>query len=201
MVNAPNLARLQQSEENYPEAETLYIRILKTRDRLLGKTDTLSSSSRKDLAGLYRDKGDDEPAERLYRESLEIQEKRLGPEHRDTLATLGSLAFLYDKKKDYAAADPLYIRAGLDPSSAKPLFVQRLRLGSNFLQRSPTSAPAHQYRSRSISRTTPNFPGASSKLFCHLIEFLVDALPPCRGEIELKKLIECLDRFDPFPCR
>jgi tetratricopeptide (TPR) repeat protein len=127
-----NLAALYYSQGRYAEAEPLFQRGLRDRERVLGPEhpDTLGSVN--NLAALYYSQGRYAEAEPLYQRALRDRERVLGPEHPDTLASLGSLAGLLARagRVDEAAAliEEYLARTKSDSASAAPLAFRQLAL-------------------------------------------------------------------------
>jgi tetratricopeptide (TPR) repeat protein len=98
-------------QENFSEAESLYRKVLKSREKVLGSEhlDTLESIEK--LASLCRKKGEIFEAETMYRKILAVRENSLGLEHADTLEILNILGEMIFEKGDLIEAEVLYRRA------------------------------------------------------------------------------------------
>jgi len=95
----------------YGEAEELYKRALKIRERQLGTDHPDTATVLNNLAGLYASQGKYGEAEGLCKRALAIREQRLGATHPDTAQSLNTLANLYYQEERYVEAEPLYTRA------------------------------------------------------------------------------------------
>jgi tetratricopeptide (TPR) repeat protein len=76
-----NLALVYEDQGRYDEAETLYIKVLEIRRRVLGEGHPNTPDSMNNLGNLYRKQGRYEEAEQLYIKTLEIYRRVLGEEH------------------------------------------------------------------------------------------------------------------------
>ena len=95
----------------YPEAEPLYKRSLKIREKVLGPEHPDVATSLNNLASLYRNQGRYPEAEPLYKRSLKICEKVLGPEHPNVATALENYAILLQKTDRETEAAELEARA------------------------------------------------------------------------------------------
>ncbi len=95
----------------YDEAELLYKRSLKIKEKSLGPDHPSVAATLNNLALLYESTGRFDEAELLYKRSLKIKEKSLGPDHPSVAATLNNLALLYELTGRYDEAEPLYKRS------------------------------------------------------------------------------------------
>jgi tetratricopeptide (TPR) repeat protein/transcriptional regulator with XRE-family HTH domain len=95
----------------YSEAEPLYQRALRIRERHLGPEHLDLADPLNGLAELYRQQGKYEQAEPLFLRALSIREQHLGTEHPDTARNLNNLAILYWQQSKYEQAEPLFQRA------------------------------------------------------------------------------------------
>jgi CHAT domain-containing protein/Tfp pilus assembly protein PilF len=105
------LARVYYSRGDYANAEPLYQKALKIREKVLGPDHPKTAQSLDNLGQVYVQMGDYAKAEPLLQRALKIREKAPGPENPDTAASLNNLAGLYRLIGDYAKAEPLYQRA------------------------------------------------------------------------------------------
>ncbi len=105
------IAKLYNDQGRFGEAEPLYLRSLKTKEKILGADHPDVAVTLNNLAGLYRSQGLYEKAEPLYLRSLEISEKSLESDHPDVAVTLNNLADLYQSQGLYEKAEPLYLRS------------------------------------------------------------------------------------------
>ena len=90
----------------YAEAEPIYQRSLRLREKALGPDHPDVATSLNNLAALYRAQGKYDAAEPLYQRSLRLREKALGPDHPYVGTSLNNLAVLFynTSKFDEAAA-------------------------------------------------------------------------------------------------
>jgi len=95
----------------YSEAEPLYRRAIKIREKTLGPDHPDVAATLNNLGDLYRAQGKNEEAEPLYKQSLAIYEKVLGPENPEVATTLNNLAELHRAHCKYEEAEPLYKRS------------------------------------------------------------------------------------------
>lgn len=102
---------LKISEENLLEAESLYRKVIKSREKVFGSEhhDTLESIEK--LASLCLKKGETFEAENMYRKILAVRENSLGLEHADTLNILNILGGVIFEKGETIEAEVLYRRA------------------------------------------------------------------------------------------
>ena len=118
------LAELYRLQRKYEQAEPLYQRALKIREKALGPEHPDVATTLNNLAFLYAFQ--DSPkaplghkygqAEPLYQRALAIREKSLGPEHPSVASTLFNLAWLYGRQAyrtegKHEQAEPLHQRA------------------------------------------------------------------------------------------
>ncbi|MCW5212814.1 tetratricopeptide repeat protein [Desulfobulbus sp. TB] len=106
-----NVAGLYYKQGRYDEAEPLYKRTLKIREKQLGKEHPDVAESLNNLALLYYEKGRHDEVELLLKRALEIREKQLGKEHPDMAESLNNLALLYYEKGRHDEAELLLKRA------------------------------------------------------------------------------------------
>ncbi len=100
-----------KAQKKYEEAEPLYQRALKIRERIHGAEALGIVPALHDLALLYVDQAKYAKAEPLYLRSLMIREKVHGSEHVDVAQSLYSVAYVLAKQAKYAEAEPLYLRS------------------------------------------------------------------------------------------
>jgi tetratricopeptide (TPR) repeat protein len=100
-----------QEHARYQEAESLFLRALSMRERLLGVEHPDTATCLNNLAELYREQGKYTKAEPLFLRALQIREQKLGAEHPDTATCLNNLAELYREQGKYTKAEPLFLRA------------------------------------------------------------------------------------------
>ncbi len=102
---------LPRAQYSYGEAESLYERSLKIKEKALGPDHFDVADSLNNLAVLYVRMGEYGEAESHYERALRIWEKAMGPNHPYFARSLNSLALLYDNQGKYTEAEPLYKRA------------------------------------------------------------------------------------------
>jgi tetratricopeptide (TPR) repeat protein len=105
------IATYLRSRGRYGEAETLLVRVLAKKEKVLGPEHLDTSLVVDNLADVYRRQGRYNEAEILFRQALASREKLLGLEHTDTLRTLHGLAGVHRRQKHYKDAEPMYLRA------------------------------------------------------------------------------------------
>ena len=89
------------------QAEGVFIKAWRTRERLLGADHIDTAAAKHDLALLYADQGKYALAEALYNEVLTTRAARLGADHPTTLASRHDLAVLYHSQGRYGLAETL----------------------------------------------------------------------------------------------
>ncbi len=94
----------------YPQAEMLYKRSLKIKEKCLGEDHSSVAITLNNLGELYRQQSRYDEAEPLYKRSLVIREDKLGKDHPDVAQSLNNLAGLYESQGKYAEAELLYKR-------------------------------------------------------------------------------------------
>src|SRR5262249_48365774 len=87
-----NKAIAHWKQGKYSDAEDLYKRALKIRERALGPHHPDVAHTINNLANVYRVQGKYGEAEGLYKRALAIREKALGANHPDVGQTLSNLA-------------------------------------------------------------------------------------------------------------
>ncbi|KZP22285.1 TPR-like protein [Athelia psychrophila] len=111
LITNESIALYFESRGRYNEAETLLVRVLAHRRRLLGSKDIGTVNTMHHLAGVYADLGRDEEAESLYLPVLAAQEKQFGADHPSTLTAVHNLALIYKSQGKLDEAESLYGRA------------------------------------------------------------------------------------------
>ncbi len=106
-----NLAGLYKSQQQYDQAEPLYLRALAIRGQKLGRKHPDVATSLNNLAVLCKAQRRFGEAQHLYLQAIEILEQKLGSEHLSVANTLHNLAGLYKAQQQYDKAEPLYLRA------------------------------------------------------------------------------------------
>jgi tetratricopeptide (TPR) repeat protein len=98
-------------EGKYADAEGLYNRALRIRDKALGEDHPDVAATLSGLALVYLSQEKYADAAALDKRALTIREKALGREHPGLVPILNVLASLYRKQGKDAEAEPLYKRA------------------------------------------------------------------------------------------
>src|SRR6201999_4381393 len=99
------------SQQQAPEAETLYRRALAIQEKQLGPNHTSVAATVNNLAVLLAGRGRYADAEEMHKRAIAIAEKSLGPSHPDTAAMLTAFAITYDREGKNADAEALSARA------------------------------------------------------------------------------------------
>jgi hypothetical protein len=105
------LGRAEHEQNNYQQAEPLYLRALRIREQTLGTEHPDTAQSLNNLAALFYAQGQYVEAEPLLVRTLRINETALGAEHPDTAVAFNNLASLYEAQGRYGEAVPLLERA------------------------------------------------------------------------------------------
>ena len=93
------------------EAEAMYMRALKGREKAWGAEHTSTLDTVNNLGNLYSDQGKMAEAEKMYMRALKGYEKAWGAEHTSTLDTVNNLGNLYSDQGKIAEAEAMYVRA------------------------------------------------------------------------------------------
>ncbi|KAH0534126.1 hypothetical protein FGG08_007284, partial [Glutinoglossum americanum] len=104
-------ALLYQNYCRYQEAEELYQRTLRGKEKALGTDHTSTLNTVNGLGILYREQGRLTESEAMYERALAGREKMLGPDHTSTLNTVNSLGLLYYHQDRPVEAEAMYERA------------------------------------------------------------------------------------------
>ena len=105
------IADLLKKWDSLQEAEGLYIRALKGKEKALGAEHRSTLETVNNLGILYRNQGKLAQAEEMFVRALEGGEKALGAEHTSTLGTVNNLGNLYLNQGKLAQAEEMYVRA------------------------------------------------------------------------------------------
>lgn len=97
------LADCYQTQKKNEEAKPLYEESLAVHQKTFSTHNTASSRAKRNLAGIYRDKGYYTEAEALYQEILTWQQSNY-PNNPTVAVTLYNMALLYEKTKKYTKA-------------------------------------------------------------------------------------------------
>ena len=96
------------SEQGYAkEAETLLIKVLEKRKKILGVEHPDTILAMADLACTYADLGKYTETEKLENQILDLRKRILGVEHLDTIESMGNLACIYRELGKYTEAEKL----------------------------------------------------------------------------------------------
>jgi tetratricopeptide (TPR) repeat protein len=106
-----NLGRLYAYQGRLAEAETMYIRALRGKEKAWGSEHTSTLDTVNNLGSLYADQGKLAEAEQMYERALQGYEKALGAEHTSTLETVNNLGKLYQDQGRLVEAEQMYERA------------------------------------------------------------------------------------------
>ncbi|KAI8935807.1 hypothetical protein NX059_007324 [Plenodomus lindquistii] len=93
------------------EAEQMYERALRGREKALGAGHTSTLQTVNNLGVLYADQGKLGEAEQMYKQALRGREKALGVSHTLTLQTVNNLGILYQDQGRLEEAEQMYERA------------------------------------------------------------------------------------------
>jgi hypothetical protein len=98
------------TQGRWKEAEELFLRVMETRERMLGEehADTLTNMA--NLASTYKDQGRWNKAEELQAKELKICARVLGEEHPNTLTSMGNLASTYWDQERWKEAEELEVQ-------------------------------------------------------------------------------------------
>lgn len=105
------LAWLYKILDQYVAAESLYLRAVAVKEKVLGKDHPDVAEVLNGLAGLYRREGKYAEAEPLYRCALAVNEQTLGEDHPSVANTLNDLGVFCSEQDRLAEAEPLYLRS------------------------------------------------------------------------------------------
>lgn len=92
----------------YTKAESLYLRCLEARTRLLGQEHPATADILNNLGRLYTDTGRYEEAAEVLSRCADIDNRMIGANHPSSLTTLDNLAGLYLELGDYDRAETLF---------------------------------------------------------------------------------------------
>jgi tetratricopeptide (TPR) repeat protein len=90
------------------EAEQMYQRALKGKEKALGLNHTSTLLTVGNLGNLYKDQGKLVEAEQIYQRALQGFKKALGPDHTSTLLIVGNLGLLYKDQGKLVEAEQMY---------------------------------------------------------------------------------------------
>jgi tetratricopeptide (TPR) repeat protein len=104
------LGVLYRHQGKLKEAEEMYMRALKGKEKALGVEHISTLFTVNNLGFLYENQGKLKEAEEMYIRALKGKEKTLGVEHTSTLTTVDNLAIVYKDQGKLAEADALLKR-------------------------------------------------------------------------------------------
>jgi len=103
-----NLDLLYADQGKMEEAEAMYRRALKGREKAWGPEHSSTLDTINNLGSLYRNQGKMKEAEAMYQRALKGYEKAWGPEHTSTLGTINNLGSLYADQGKMEEAEAMY---------------------------------------------------------------------------------------------
>ena len=106
-----NLGVLYKSQGKLAEAEEMYSRALKGKEKALGADHTSTLDTVNNLGLLYKSQGKLAEAEEMYLRALQGYKKALGVDHTSTLGTVNNLGILYQSQGKLLGAEEMYLRA------------------------------------------------------------------------------------------
>ncbi|KAI0554134.1 kinesin light chain [Xylaria curta] len=105
------LGDLYADKGKLSEAERMYLRALRGKEKVHGPDHELTLDTVNDLGIVYKNQGKLSEAERMYLRALRGKEKVHGPDHESTLDTVNNLGVLYDNQGKLSEAERMYLRA------------------------------------------------------------------------------------------
>jgi tetratricopeptide (TPR) repeat protein len=102
------LALLYRQQDRLQDAEQLYLRGIKYRERHFGKKHPMLALSLRNMAHFYLEQKKSAEAEPLLKRAFEIEDQAKGLQHPDTILTFQMLAKLYRDGKQFEQAEKLY---------------------------------------------------------------------------------------------
>ena len=106
-----NLGVLYSDQGKLAEAEEMYVRALKGKEKAWGPDHMSTLDTVNNLGVLYNNQGKLAEAEKMYVRALKGYEKAWGPDHMSTLDTVNNLGNLYLDQGKLAEAEEIYVRA------------------------------------------------------------------------------------------
>ncbi|KAJ5991482.1 hypothetical protein N7522_011689 [Penicillium canescens] len=106
-----SLGLLYADQGRLQEAQALYERALKDKEKTWGPEHTSTLDTVNNLGGIYADQDRPQKAEAMYRRALEGKVKAWGPEHTSTLDTVHNLGNLYRNQGRLQKAEAMYKQA------------------------------------------------------------------------------------------
>ncbi|KAI1360650.1 hypothetical protein F5Y08DRAFT_43121 [Xylaria arbuscula] len=106
-----NLGILYSDQGKLDEAEAMYMRALRGKEKAWGPEHTSTLDTVNNLGLLYKSQGKLDEAEAMYVRALRGYEKAWGPEHTSTLDTVNNLGNLYADQGKLTEAEAMYVRA------------------------------------------------------------------------------------------
>lgn len=99
-ISMDEIAKYYYNKGNMELAESLFLRILEIRERILGKEHAAVAPALGNLAVLYDVWEENKEAEKFYKQALETFEKSYGPENMELVPLLKNMVKFY-RKMDY----------------------------------------------------------------------------------------------------
>ncbi|CAG9952144.1 unnamed protein product [Clonostachys rosea f. rosea IK726] len=106
-----NLGNLYFDQGKMQEAEEMYLRALRGKEKAWGPDHTSTLDTVNNLGSLYKVQGKMQEAEEMYLRALRGMEKAWGPDHTSTLNTVNNLGSLYCDQGKMQEAEEMYLRA------------------------------------------------------------------------------------------
>ena len=106
-----NMADVLRALQNYPEAESAYLRTVSILETQLGPDHPDVATAICNLGALYAQQRDYPRAIQRYSRALSIREKALGASHPLTLEAVANLAEVHSSQRQFGESVPLYMRA------------------------------------------------------------------------------------------
>jgi tetratricopeptide (TPR) repeat protein len=106
-----NLAFIYEAEENFDEAETLFLKALRITHEQLGEFHQQTAALCNNVGSLYFKAGYAEQAREMHMMSLDIRSKVFGEHHLETAQSHGNLALVLFKSNEIDAAKRHFDRA------------------------------------------------------------------------------------------
>ncbi|KAF2202161.1 kinesin light chain [Delitschia confertaspora ATCC 74209] len=102
------IGRCEQTLGRYEAAEATHRKVLKQREKLLGKKNPHTLTSMNEVALALSYQGRYAEADKMYQETLALEEKMLGEEHSDTLTSMNNMEFVLNNQGKYTEAEEMH---------------------------------------------------------------------------------------------
>ena len=106
-----DLGDVYVSLNKYIEAETVFLRSLALREKILGLNDSITVNTLVDLGNLYSVQGLYNKSEQFLLRALAFREKTLEPNHYKIGELLNTLGVLYTRQGSHSKGESFYLRA------------------------------------------------------------------------------------------